>query len=326
MLGPSFSVVEAVTTDELVQLIHDLKGDDDRIMRWDATEHTAKRQTGGACEKVPEVTAMLVEEASKKKNEERMRLGCKYLTWCITDNPLQRARFSEQKGIHEAVVNLVKSKVPETSAVASHLIYIATFSNEQNHQGFFADGAVQALADVITMADKGTSKPLAVQLMWAMAALQNLAASYCATRNNGRCFWEWQNQDDHVTIERSALPIVSDGSQIRQTAMKIPNLIPTLQKYACQGPVPGKASDTNILPGENAVAGRDDANPSIIPWAAVGALKNLALEKEAKPLIEGPSMKCYCELKDSYDWLEGKYILGVLNYMLTILALPRLNC
>lgn len=297
----------AVSNDELAELIRDLKGTDERIMRWDATKHTAKRQQSGACEKLVQVAADLV-QAKQKKDDTHWRLACEYATWCITDNPYQRARFSEQEGIHEAVVRVVKSGSPEASAAASHLIYIATFSNEKNHQGFFQAGAVQAVADVITssLSNKKEPKPLAVQLMWAMAALQNMEASYCATQDDGRCYWDWDGKHDHVTMDKSSLPMLSDGSAVRQLAMKIPNLVTTLQHYACQGPVPGAASDGNILPGENAVAGKDDANPAIIPWAATAALKNMALEKEAKPLIEeGNAFKCYCLIKDSHDWLEG---------------------
>lgn len=158
---------------------------------------------------------------------------------------------------------------------------------------------MEILAEII---DDKTALP--VQLMWAMAALQNLAASYCATRHNGRCFWSWDGKKDHVTIEKEAKPVISDGSPVRLAALDIPSLIPMLQHWACQGPVPGRASDTNILVGENAVAGRDDANPAIIPWAAAGALKNLALEKAARPMLEGPGFACYCKLKESYDWLE----------------------
>ena len=290
------SDASTVSTDELVKLIRDLKGTDERIMRWDASEHTAKLQADGSCSILPQVAELLV----KEKDDNRWRLGCEYLTWCITDNPFLRAKFSEVDGVHKAVVKIVKKGSPQASAAASHLVYIATFANEKNHQSFFKEGAVKALAGVIT-----TKDALAVQLMWAMAALQNLEASYCATRDNGRCYWEWQGED-HVTIDEHALPMISDGSPIRKAVMKDPVLVSTLQEYACKGPVEGPASDTNVLPGENARAGHDDDNMAIVPWAAIGALKNLALEKEAKPLLEGSTpFVCYCHVKKSDDWLEG---------------------
>lgn len=319
------STAAAVSNDELAELIRDLKGTDDRIMRWDATKHTAKRQQGGACEKLDQVAADFIVQAKTQKDDTHWRLACEYATWCITDNPYQRARFSEQEGIHEAVVKVVSSGSPSASAAASHLIYIATFANERNHQGFFHAGAVQAVADVITSSlskTKKESQPLAVQLMWAMAALQNMEASYCATHDDGRCYWDWDGKHDHVTMDKSSLPMLSDGSPVRQLAMKIPNLVTTLQHYACQGPVPGAASDGNILPGENAVAGKDDDNPAIIPWAATAALKNMALEKEAKPLIEeGVAFKCYCLIKDSHDWLEGTYASAEMQAWLVSLLL-----
>lgn len=199
-----------------------------------------------------------------------------------------------------------------------HLIYIASFSNEKNQQSFFQAGAVEALAGVITSSTSNTKKGAAtspVQVMWAMAALQNLSASYCATKHDGRCYWGWPEKTDHLEMESDSLPIVSDGAPIRQAALKIPNLITTLQEYACQGPVAGPASETNILVGENAMAGRDDHNPAIVPWAAAGALKNLALETEARGLIGGPSMACYCALKESNDWLEEAKAFDLLLHL-----------
>ena len=79
-----YAGVVAVSTEELVSMIRDLKGTDERLMRWDASEHTSERQKEGACEKLLEVAEMLI----KEKDDTRQRLACEYATWCITDSPV----------------------------------------------------------------------------------------------------------------------------------------------------------------------------------------------------------------------------------------------
>jgi hypothetical protein len=150
--------------------------------------------------------------------------------------------------------------------------------------------------------------------MWAAAALQNLAASYCDTEHDGRCYWDWNLQDNHVVVTPDSLPIVSDGTLIRQSMLQIDGLVQALTEWACTGPVHGQASATNVFPGENGQAGRDDANPNIVAWAATGALKNLALEPTAKAAIE-PSMSCLCRLKKSPDWLEKLKAKDALHFL-----------
>jgi len=213
------------------------------------------------------------------------------------------------------VVAIVGSGSPLTSAAASHLIYIAAFANERNHQSFIRAGAVQALADVIVKSTTTkTPPPLAVQSMWAMAALQNLEASYCDTEDNGRCYWAWHagdgdhhNDDDETNghelmIGEGSLPLLSDGSSARRAAMEIPNLVAALKHHVCRAPI---GEEDEIFPGENALAGRDDDNMSIVAWAAAAALKNMALEKKARAMIKADSsFECYCRFKDSHDWLE----------------------
>jgi len=47
-----------------------------------------------------------------------------------------------------------------------------------------------------------------------------------------------------------------------------------------------------------------------VAWAAAAALKNMALEKSARAVIEADSsFECYCRFKDSHDWLEGAPLL-----------------
>ena len=150
--------------------------------------------------------------------------------------------------------------------------------------------------------------------MWAAAALQNLAASYCDTKNDGRCYWGWTGDDSDVVVRTESLPIISDGANARKAMLEIGGLVESLVALACTGPVRGRPSDRNIFPGENAILGRDDNNPHLLAWAATGALKNLALEPTSKLLLE-PALKCMCALKRSPDWLERAKSKDMMGFM-----------
>ena len=101
----------------------------------------------------------------------KKKLAAEYATWCITDNPGHRARFSQVPKIHQAVVDwLVQLESSSSSrqqrddalasATAAHLIYIASFSNPFNQQSFHKHGAVQALAKIpLERRRIGSSRP-----------------------------------------------------------------------------------------------------------------------------------------------------------------------
>lgn len=293
------------STHELEGFLSNMRGSDDRLVRWDATEATlAKQQTGG-CDALPAALAMLSQEVELTKQ----RLICEFATFCITDNPTQRAIFANQPKIHAAVVKLLDSTDPMVSSSAAHVIYIATFADKENHQGFFGVGAVEALARIV----KDGSVP--GQVMWALAALQNMAASYCATEDDGRCYWFWSTDDiDHVIITEDSLPMLSTGGPTRKAILADPMLVEAMKRWACTGPVQGPPSNKNIHPGVNAKINQDEDAKTVVAWAAAGALKNLALEPNAKPLIED-AMSCACYLSHSVDWLEENKGQGVLHHM-----------
>jgi len=118
-------------------------------------------------------------------------------------------------------------------------------------------------------------------------------------------------------IARHSLPMISDGTLARQQILHDKELVQALVMYSCTGPVQGRKSDTNPFPGINAVAGRDDQLPSIIPWAAMGVLKNIALEfsNSARRSILESAMPCVCRMENSPDWLEENKANGVLSHM-----------
>mmetsp|Transcript_25792 Transcript_25792/g.59280 ORF Transcript_25792/g.59280 Transcript_25792/m.59280 type:complete len:403 (-) Transcript_25792:55-1263(-) len=287
--------VTILSDDELTDMLENIKGNDNRLFRWDVTPLTVQRRGHGGCTKLPEACQVLQDPRATPASK---RLAAEFLTFCLTDAPTQRVRFSRHEGIHRAVIEMVELKDSAASAMASHLIYSSAFANEKNHQSYIFEGAVEALANVVMNPNALTS-----QIMWASAALQNLAASYCSTADDGRCYWEWTLENSHVQLEEDSLPMISDGIVVRETMLNIDGLIETLTKLACTGPVEGSYNNDNVFPGENTIMGRDDNNPNLMAWAATGVLKNLALEPLAHERIE-PALQCMCKMKDSPDWLE----------------------
>eukprot|EP00536_Pseudo-nitzschia_multiseries_P018957 jgi/Psemu1/328948/estExt_fgenesh1_pg.C_34780001 len=329
----------SLSSEDLQRLIDDLRGDDHRLMRWDATRHTRKKQRrGGSCDELSNALGIVVAAAAPPPipgdgdgdggtrttttnttttivadEQHRVALACEFATFCITDNPKQRALLSKTEGVHSAIVKLVASSSARLSSVASHLVYIASFSNAKNHQAFVEEGAIVALGGVLK---SDTSRP--IQAMWSAAAVQNLAASYCDTEDDGRCYWRWNKQSSdrpQLVVRNSSLPIVSDGSTARRQILEDRELVRKLVAHTCRGPVSGKESEENPFPGGNAVAGRDEDSPNIVPWAAAGALKNVALESSFGFLaaIE-PAMTCLCRMSYSRDWLEKNKARHVIDH------------
>mmetsp|Transcript_30033 Transcript_30033/g.66522 ORF Transcript_30033/g.66522 Transcript_30033/m.66522 type:complete len:156 (+) Transcript_30033:364-831(+) len=136
-----------------------------------------------------------------------------------TDNPVNREKLaSHGKDIHQRIADLVASE--KASAIASHLIYIASFANGENQIGFFEAGAVTKLASVIqdsaSQGQERHNKITPVQVMWAAAALQNMAASYCDTVDDGRCYWFWPRSRNHLVLTKQSGPVLSSGRPIRR--------------------------------------------------------------------------------------------------------------
>ena len=100
-----------------------------------------------------------------------------------------------------------------------------------------------------------------------------------------------------------------------RTRLRDTNLVTSLNNYACIGPVRGEMTTENPYVGDNAVVGGQcDDSSNIVAWAAAGALKNLALSPEARPMIE-PFIECLCRLAHSPDWLEENKGQGALHHL-----------
>ena len=277
---------------------------------------------------------------------EHVRLAGEYITFCVTDNPAQRQVFSQQDGIQRAILQLLllstttttttttqntnqqhrykeeetedtatapATPIADVASVLSHVIYITSFSNAKNHQAYIDLGAVAVLGSIITTAD--THSHSSLQIMWAAAALQNLAASYCATEQDGRCYWRWQHSAaasrPTLRIRTTSLPLISDGTRARQQILQDPALLQRIVEFAC-------ANNETTTTKTNA---NTNEQPSI-PWSMVAILKNIALEGAAHPhqllidiLEEQPVLICICKMTHSEDWLEQNKAAGFWNHV-----------
>lgn len=307
---------------ELKFLVAQLKGGDKRLLRHDAPEHThGARNKEGTCDKLHHSLSILVDEESYASDDTKY-LICELATLCITDHPIYRNEFASVDKIHDNVINLVASMNPKVSAKAAHLMYIATFGNSLNHQLFVSKGAIPALSAIVK-----NYQSAALQVMYALAALQNLAASYCEFNFHDEetkvpassaesCSWGWRLNQEHIgMILEDEDVLISDGSVARQRISADTDLMAIVKELVCEGPVEGEPSEDNIFPGLNAIStGRDDRNLAIVPWAATGLLKNLALEPAAKSAVE-KSLDCLCYMAESPDWLESSKAQATLYHL-----------
>ena len=90
--------------------------------------------------------------------------------------------------------------------------------------------------------------------MYAAAALQNLAASYCDTPNDGTCHWEWTAQSADIQLNPNS-PLVSDATPMRKRIMEIDGLVDELIELACEDPIFEEFVEESARPGYDAVAG-----------------------------------------------------------------------
>ncbi|CAB9507217.1 expressed unknown protein [Seminavis robusta] len=231
-------------------------------------------------------------------------------------------------------------------AQAAEAVWIASFHHPTHIHNFLKHNTIQVLGDIIV-----TNRPKAFQngsiiefpyrpahaVMWACAALQNLAAHYCHN-NGGTCTWEWQqNVNDNDNNPVLALKDRNDSleqpelaHQARHQILAIPNLLETLAEWICfVGPIHAPINETYGWPGDAKLwKGLTPTthsphlrSPSIVPWAAAGVIKNLLLlllnsdddnnhklreRLQAMPPHHPTSLpECLCRMKQhSPDWLE----------------------
>lgn len=242
------------------------------------------------------------------------------MTLFVTDSPTNRARLGAADGVMEALVALVDSARREAVSSDPHVaappsvhrfeaaesaaeaMWTLAYNSAANHAALVRLGAVEALAAMVTARDAlGLATPPRAA-MWAAAALQNLAASYCETAD-GRCTWSFERGEPESLVPDAA--VVVDAEDARRRIAHQPVLIEALVRYVCEGPVGPTDGGGAPWPSKATVSSRNA--PSTVPWAAAGLLKNLALSEAAaeRVLRSTDAGACLCRLSRSRDWIES---------------------
>jgi len=223
---------------------------------------------------------------------------------------------------------------------AAEALWILSFNSPSNHAALVAGGAVQALAGALTARDAFGVQTPARMSMWAAAALHSLSASYCASAD-GRCLWRWQQGAAVALAPTSALNL--DAAQTRTLIGQQPRVLEVLVRHSCvtstlhasahhsaapspqvlvrhscDGPVGASALEAGSSgPWPSRALRSSRLEPSIVPWAAAGALQSLALDTTlAERLRAYPNTRrCLCALSRSPDWLESSSALGALHHL-----------
>lgn len=249
------------------------------------------------------------------------------ITLLVTDHPTNRARLGKAPGVLSSLVELVddawrtavahdidvameQSKDSFLAAeAAAEAIWILAYNSTVNHAALIELNAVEVLSSVVTARDALGLQTPSRAVMWAAAALQNIAASYCG----GRCEWVWQRGEANRLQPLHQVTLDAEPAR-RRMAMQ-PDLVNALVQYACEGPVGPADGGGAPWPSKANVESRYAS--SIVPWAAAGALKNLAISSVASDglLTTQNAPRCLCALAHSRDWLEASKAKAALYFL-----------
>jgi hypothetical protein len=298
-----------------------LSEDDHRLVRFSTLSEETRELQDDVCP----IAISHVYRSLESGDIVHAGLAAEVLQLCTTDNPQNRATIGKTGYVHIGLNSLInegvaiyhdehksaKEKREATHAVAkgAEAVWILSYNDDYNADMFFDAGLVYSLMSVLKFCivdfDDGESI-CSDAVMWSLAALQNLAATYCKSKS-GRCNWEWHG-DDLVTDPGH--PATSEKALARRETIiaevKAQNMTELLTHFVCQGPVNKPNSDTHPWPGTSEDSVAHGHMPTIIPWAAAGFLKNLALD----PILReewhhnDKMFHCLCEMSWSPDWLE----------------------
>lgn len=216
LAATSLASAKVLELTALEELHKELRGGDDRLIRPSPTKETAEAQT----ELCPFMISSLVETVKSSTDIKVRGEAAEVLALCTTENPANRADvgLANNGEVFEAISDLFKSgrtiwdstkgadgkmrlsdkvgerkrgKVTKAFAQAAEAIWILSYNNENNQKGFFNAGIVDVLMGTIKFCPVSFSRDgvCSEAVMWMLAALQNLAASYCDS-DNGSCEWE----------------------------------------------------------------------------------------------------------------------------------------
>ncbi|KAL1524270.1 hypothetical protein AB1Y20_019173 [Prymnesium parvum] len=262
------------------ELAEYLRAGDHRLVRPSPSGLTAARQRepavlgllGAVMQELIDQNVTAVCDCDDAAEQSSHARAASVLHLLTTDNPANRALVGSTPDALAGLVSLVAESVGCNNSAASpswqaaeeaaEAIWILSFNHRGNHDTLLQLGAAEALAaPVLTPQAPSRAK------MWAAAALQNLAASYCAT-SDGRCSWRWS--DDH-TVLAAQEQLVIDSEPARLRIGAVPGLLRGLVDLTTVT----SAGTERVLPSKATTSERRAVG--IAAWAAAGALKNLAL-------------------------------------------------
>lgn len=287
-----------------VQEMHtELRSGDSSLIRLEPTEETAEAQND-IC---PFMISSLVDTVEKADDLLLRGEAAEVLALCTTNNPANRADIGEAgRGVvFDALDDLVvksmeqwnstramekekqralREKSGKVLAQAAEAVWILSFNNENNQKGFFQAGIIDdfimAIRNCPVMFNRDFHCSEAV--MWSLAALSNMAASYC-TSHNGVCEWERDNNKNLALPEgvRQTSKIDNDVRERLMDHMDKQGFFKLLGYLVDGGPVTSPHDETYSWPSK----GKDihsEEHPEIVPWAAAALVRNLALSPDAR--------------------------------------------
>ena len=193
---------------------------------------------------------------------------------------------------NETSTNARRIEATNAIAEASQAIWILAYNNVHNHEAFIVVGAVEALLSVVMScrvdfdAEEDEDSLCSQAVMWSLAALQNLAATYCDT-DDGLCEWGWNDENKMVLFD--TYPVGGAGAEVRRRLLhqlKSSSFGRVLISFLFQGPVDQPHSEDYPWPSLS-VHDLHRHRPSIIPWAAAGLIKNMALDDGVRAHFNG---------------------------------------
>ena len=310
-------LVEVTTPAELATY---LRAGDSRLVRPSPSATTAARQKEAAVlallpavlQELIDTNATSVCDCDDAVEQSSHATAAETLHLLTTDNPSNRALIGASPDALAGLVSLVGESLscnntassPSWRAAeeAAEALWILAFNSPSNHKALLELGAPEALAaPLLTPHAPPRCK------MWAAAALQNLAASYCATAD-GRCSWEWVGDPGAQALEvRERLTV--DAEAARRRIAAVPGLLHALVDLAAAPP-----PESGLLPSRARTS--DRLAPGIGAWAAAGALKNLALSSSVRAALQGSAAPhALCALRASKCWLQSSKSQAALRYL-----------
>lgn len=244
------------------------------------------------------------------------------LTLCSSEHP----EFRQQVGsfndsiVLRAILSMLEEGNPSIHSVVGEAIWILSFNNEHNHSFLTTNHAIAKMASTFVKSAKDLESDevsdddkaaYTLAIMWIAAALQNLAASYCAT-DSGHCWWEYGVEDEEEVDEEESLylneesSLVIDGSGAAELIAKSEGgeLANILQRMVCVEPMTEEDEEfwPSVATIDSALNAASDSR--LATWAVGGLLKNLSMYTGSKDVPQ-QSQECLCALMQSKDWLES---------------------